>query len=104
MWKIKYHPDAEKDLKKLDDSVKKIVLKGIIKVSENPLPKNKGGYGKPLGNKNKNNLTNLLKIKYKKIGIRVVYKLFRTKNEMYILVISARAENEVYTLAGKRKF
>lgn len=49
-------------------------------------------------------MTNLLKIKYKKIGIRVVYKLFRTKNEMYILVISARAENEVYTLAGKRKF
>ena len=53
VWKIKYHPDAEKDLKKLDDSVKKIVLKGIIKVSENPLPKNEGGYGKPLGNKNK---------------------------------------------------
>ncbi|UTC66660.1 MULTISPECIES: type II toxin-antitoxin system RelE/ParE family toxin [unclassified Treponema] len=103
MWKIKYHPDAEKDLKKLDDSVKKIVLKGIIKVSENPLPQSEGGYGKPLGNKNKNNLTHLLKIKYKKIGIRVVYKLFRTKNEMYILVISARADNEVYNLAGKRK-
>lgn len=32
-WKIKYHPLAEEELSKLDDSVRKIVLKGILKVS-----------------------------------------------------------------------
>ena len=39
------------------------------------------------------------------IGIRVVYKLVEDEetHEMYILVISARADNEVYDLAGKRK-
>ncbi len=104
-WKIKYHPQAEEELAKLDGSVRKIVLKGIIKVSQNPKPQNEGGYGKPLGNKGTNDLTSLLKIKYRDIGIRVVYKLVEDEktHEMYILVISARADNEVYDLVGKRK-
>lgn len=104
-WKIKYHPLAEEELSKLDGSVRKIVLKGIIKLSANPKSQNEGGYGKPLGNKSNSNLSGLLKIKYRDIGIRVVYKLVEDEetHEMYILVISARADNEVYNLAGKRK-
>lgn len=102
-WTIKYHPIAKEELAKLDGSVRKIVLKGILKVSANPRPQNEGGYGKPLGNNN--NLTGLLKIKFRDIGIRVVYKLVEDEktHEMYILVISARADSEVYDLAGKRK-
>lgn len=105
LWEIKYHPLAEEDLAKLDGSVRKIVLKGILKVSANPKPQSEGGYGKPLGNKGGNDLTGLLKIKYRDIGIRVVYKLMEDEktHKMYILVISARADNEVYVLAGKRK-
>ena len=45
-WEIKYHPLAEEELTKMDGSVRKIVLKGIIKVSLNPKPQNEGGYGK----------------------------------------------------------
>ena len=39
------------------------------------------------------------------IGIRVVYKLVEDEktHNMYFFVISARADNEVYDLAGKRK-
>ena len=104
-WKIKYHPLAENELAKLDGSVRKIVLKGIIKVSSNPKPQSEGGYGEPLGHKGTNDLTGLLKIKYRDIGIRVVYKLVEDEktHEMYILIISARADNEVYEIAGKRK-
>lgn len=104
-WKIKYHPLAVEDLAKLDGSVRKIVLKGIVKVSANPKPQSQGGYGKPLGNKRGNDLTGLLKIKYRDIGVRVLYKLVEDQktHEMFILVISARADNEVYDLAGKRK-
>ena len=104
-WSIKYHPLAYEELRQLDGSVKIMVLKGIQKVSENPKPQNEGGYGKPLGNQNGNNLTGLLKIKFLRIGIRVVYKLIENPetNEMYILVISLRADNEVYDIAGKRK-
>ncbi|MBR5965070.1 MAG: type II toxin-antitoxin system RelE/ParE family toxin [Treponema sp.] len=105
LWEIKYHPLAEEELAKLDGSVRKIVLKGIVKVSANPRPQSEGGYGKPLGNKAGNDLTGLLKIKYRDIGIRVVYKLMEDEktHKMYILVISARADNEVYVLAGRRK-
>ena len=104
-WAIKYHPLAKEELAKLDGSIRKIVLKGIIKVSANPKPQSEGGFGKPLGNKNGNNLTGLLKIKYRDIGIRVVYKLLEDEktHEMYIQVISVRADNEVYDLAGRRK-
>ena len=102
-WKIKYHPLAAEELAKLDGSVRKIVLKGILKVAQNPRPQSEGGYGKPLGNKGGNDLTGLLK--YRDIGIRVVYKLVEDErtHEMFVLVISARADNEVYDIAGKRK-
>ena len=66
-WQIEYLEEAKKDLKKLDRSTQIIVLKGIDKVSENPLPAQQGGYGKPLGNKSGTNLTNLLKIKFRDI-------------------------------------
>ena len=104
-WSIKYHPLAYEELRQLDGSVKIMVLKGIQKVSENPKPQNEGGYGKPLGNQNGNNLKGLLKIKFLRIGVRVVYKLIENMEtrEMYILVISLRADNEVYDIAGKRK-
>ena len=59
-WQIEYLEEAKKDLKKLDRSTQIIVLKGIDKVSENPLPAQQGGYGKPLGNKSGTNLTNRL--------------------------------------------
>ena len=49
-WQIEYLEEAKKDLKKLDRSAQIIVLKGIDKVSENPLPAQKGGYWKPLRN------------------------------------------------------
>ena len=39
-WTIKYHPSAKEELAKLDGSVRKIVLKGILKVSANPRPQN----------------------------------------------------------------
>lgn len=58
-----------------------------------------------MGNKDGNNLTGLLKIKFRDIGIRVVYTLIENekKQQMYILVISSRADNEVYNLSAKRK-
>jgi len=36
-------------------------MKGIFKVSQNPLPNTEGGYGKPLGNHSGVNLTACLK-------------------------------------------
>ena len=103
IYKIQYSPQAIKDLYKLDKSQQQRVIKAIKKVSMNPLANNEGGYGKPLGKKGSTNLTNFLKIKLKKDGIRIVYKLIKIETIMYILVIGARSDDEVYILADKRK-
>jgi len=99
----KFIPEATKEIKKLDNSLKKQVLAGIRKVSENPLPQSEGGYGKPLGKSSGTNLTGFFKIKYRGIGIRVVYTLVRTKETMNIIVVSAREDSYCYNKADERK-
>ena len=99
MWKVSYFDDALEDLKKLDNSQRKQVLKAIDKVKTNPLPQNEGGYGKPLGNKRGINLTNLYKIKLKKSGIRVVYQIIRVEDTMEIIIVSMREDEKVYELS-----
>lgn len=102
-YKIQYSSYALKDLYKLDNSVQERVIKAIKKVSKNPLPNYEGGYGKPLGKRGDTNLTGFLKIKLKKDGIRIVYKLIKVRTVMYILVIGVRSDDEVYLEANRRK-
>ena len=99
-WEIRITDEAKKDFNKIEDSIRKQVLAGIVKVSKAPLP-SPNGYGKPLGNKNGNNLTGFFKIKYRGIGIRVVYTLVVDKMVMNIVVISQRDDNYCYELATK---
>ena len=99
-WNIRITDEAKKDYSKIDGSMRKQVLAGIIKVSKAPLP-SPNGYGKPLGNKNGNDLTGFFKIKYKEIGIRVVYTLVVNKMIMNIIVISHRNDNDCYDIAAK---
>lgn len=99
-WEIRITDEAKKDYGKLEGSIRKQVLAGIIKVSKAPLP-SPDGYGKPLGNKKGNDLTGFFKIKYRGIGIRVVYTLAVDKMTMNIIVISQRDDNYCYDLAAK---
>ena len=101
-WGIHYTDEARADLRDLDGSQRKTVIKAIAKVSQNPLPASEGGYGKPLGNKHGNDLTGLCKIKLLKEGIRVVYALVRTETAMKVIVIAARSDDEVYEIAAQR--
>ena len=101
-YHVEYHSDAEKDRDALNLSVRTQVERAISKVAENPLPKNEGGYGTPLGNKHGRNLTGLCKIKLLKLGIRVVYKVVQEGETMRIIVIAVRADDEVYKMAAKR--
>ena len=79
-WKVEYLTEAKQDLERLDHSQQILVLKGIHKVSANPLPQAEGGYGKPLGNHSDTKLAGLMKI----------------------IVISVRADLEVYKIAARR--
>lgn len=102
-WSVEFLKEAEKDMKKLDHSTRLQVFKGIRKVSQNPLSIKEGGYGKPLGHKSGINLTNLMKIKFRDLGIRVVYKIECMDEVMKIIVISARTDEQVYKEAQKRR-
>lgn len=99
-WDIEFIPEASEDLKKLDGSVRPQVLKGIKKVSQSPLS---DGYGKPLGSYSGTDLSGLMKIKFKKIGIRVVYKAEIIEKVMKIIIISVRSDNQVYEDAENRR-
>ncbi|MDD6081491.1 MAG: type II toxin-antitoxin system RelE/ParE family toxin [Oscillospiraceae bacterium] len=101
-WEVEYLPEANQDLKNLDGSQRQLVLKAIKKVQQNPISIYEGGYGKPLGNKNGSDLSGFLKVKLKNAGLRVVYKVVRQDDKMLIIVIGARADEEVYGIAQKR--
>lgn len=98
-WNIRITDEAKKDYGRLDGAIRKQVLAGIYKVSQAPLP-GPNGYGKPLGNKGGNNLTGFFKIKYRGIGIRIVYTLVLEEAVMNIVVISERDDNFCYDLAS----
>ena len=101
-WDVEYLKEAVKDLSTLDPPQRLQVLKVIQKVSENPLPRSEGGFGKPLGNHAATKLSGYYKIKLLRLGIRVVYGLVRKRGVMRIIVISVRTDEMVYKLAEKR--
>ena len=101
-WIVEYIPEAENDLKKLDKSQQLLVLKAIQKVSQNPLPKTEGGYGKALGNHLTSKLAGYMKTKLVKAGIRIVYKLLYSDKKVNIIIISIRDDETVYKMATKR--
>ena len=101
-WELEFLPEAVKDLKNLGGNQRVLVLKAIKKVQTNPLPISEGGFGKPLGNRGGSHLTGFLKIKLCDAGIRVVYILVRTETQMLVIVVGARADDEVYEIADKR--
>ncbi len=43
-WIVEYREEAKDDLKRLAHPQQVLVLKGIRKVAQNPLPQNEGGY------------------------------------------------------------
>ncbi len=101
-WRIDYLPEARDDLRNLDGTQRLQVRKAIAKVSQNPLPVNEGGYGKPLGSAATTNLTGFLKVKLRASGLRIVYKVARNDSEMLVIIIGARADDAVYEEANKR--
>ena len=101
-WEVEYLPEAIKDIKKLDNSNRLLVRKAIQKVSSNPVSTYEGGFGHPLSNLNSTKLAGSFKIKLRASGIRIVYKLIKKDDKMLIVIIGARADNEVYEIAESR--
>ncbi len=100
-WTVEYIKEAQKDLRKLDPYVRKLVLKAIEKTAERPLSP-PDGIGKPLGNHASSSLSGFYKIKLRNFGYRVVYDLVREGSVMKIIIISVRDDEAVYKEAERR--
>jgi len=101
-YTVEFDPAAEKDLATFANSQVRQIRKMIQRVATNPLLKNEGGYGDPLGHKYDLDLTGLCKIKLLKLGIRAIYRVVHEGKTMKIIVISARADDKACGIAAKR--
>ncbi|MBQ6959791.1 MAG: type II toxin-antitoxin system RelE/ParE family toxin [Clostridia bacterium] len=102
-WSVEFLEEARRDMRRLDHSAQIQVLKGIQKVAGNPVSIHEGGYGKPPGNHNDSSLSGLFKIKFRDLGLRVVYKTEMVDSIMKIIVVSARSDDQVYREAARRR-
>ena len=94
---IQFIPEAVKDYKALDRSVKILVNEKIEKLKENPF------LGDALGNKNNIDLTGFYKIYVAKKSYRIVYRIEKNEVEMVeIWGIGKRDKMEIYKLVGNR--
>lgn len=100
-WTVEYTKEAQKDLRKLDQHSRKMILKAIGKTAENPLP-HPEGFGKPLGNHASSKLSGYYKIKLRNLGYRVVYRLMREESKMRVIIIAVRDDELVYKEAERR--
>ena len=94
---IKFIPEAEKDYKSLDGSIKKLVNEKIDDLRDKPY------LGEELGNKNNIDLTGFYKIYVAKKKYRIIYRIVKDEIEIIeIWGIGKRDKLEVYEDVGKR--
>jgi len=94
IWKVELIPEAQEDFNKLDGSVKKRVLKQLVKLEQNPK------CGDPLGNKAGINLEGYFKLYADHKRIRIIYE--EIAQIIKVIAIDKREDLEVYHLALKR--
>jgi len=93
-WKVELIAEAQADFNSLDGSVRKRVLKQLVKLEQNPK------FGDPLGNKAGINLEGYFKLYADKKRIRIIYE--EIDHIIKIIAIDKREDMEVYRIALKR--
>lgn len=97
-FEVVFIEEAKKDYKKLDGSIKKLVNVALAKMEERA-----DELGEDLTSKHGVNLIGCRKIKFRKAGIRLVYRIVGDKAEIAeIIILGKREDNEVYQEAFKR--
>ena len=94
--KVVFHPEAAKELSRLDNRVKIMVLKQIKKISISPT------LGKALGSRKGLDLTGYRKLYVDRKKIRIVYKIVDQKVLIKIIAIGKREEMAAYQNAFDR--
>ena len=96
MYDYKFHPEAEKELEKLNRSVQILFTKTLKKILKSP------ELGVDLGNKNNLNLSGLKKMYFDHKRYRVVYQILEEEIVIHLIAIGKRDKMEVYEKAGER--
>ena len=100
VYKPKLTHHSLNDFKKLDGSQKKQILKSFAKIEQQGMNVGQQLYGK---------LWDCRKLKHKKLGLRVIFKLSEKSDNLEpeveiieIVVIGKREDGEVYDVAEER--
>lgn len=94
MYTIQFTKYSQKDFLKLDGNEKKLVLKGLKRIER---------YGTDAGEKLKGRLSDCNKLKYKSLGLRIIFRQVENKIEIIeIVAIGKRDKLEVYIEATRR--
>ena len=95
-FKIVFHPEAAKEISKLDNRVKILVLKQIKKLSISPC------LGNELGSRQGMTLSGYRKLYADKKKIRIVYRIEDERILVKIIAVGMREGLAVYKNAFKR--
>lgn len=88
---------AKEDVRDLDGSARKLVLKAMKKLEDNPEQR-----GQPLGSKATGNLTTFRKMVVGDRDYRIVYRIEANGEVVVVWVVGGRADQECYDLAVSR--
>lgn len=97
-FEIRLITEAAKEYKRLDGSIKKLVNVAFRKLEERA-----DEMGEELFDKKDTKLLGCRKIKFRKHGIRIVYRIIKDKIKIVqVIAVAKREDNEVYKMAHKR--
>lgn len=97
MYDYKFHPEAKKELEKLNRTIQLLFTKKLKQILKSP------ELGKDLGNKNNLQLAGLKKVYFDSKRYRIVYEIIDSELILYIIAIGKRDNLEVYKKANERK-
>jgi mRNA interferase RelE/StbE len=97
MARVVLTSDAREDLRDLDGSARKIVLKAIATLRDEPEKR-----GQPLGVRAGNDLTTFQKLVVGDRDYRIVYRVEQDGTVVVVWVIGRRVDDECYQLAISR--
>lgn len=96
MYDFKFYEEAEKDLAKLNNSIKKLFAKKLSQILNNP------EIGKDLGSKNNLELAGLKKVYFDNKRYRIVYEVKEKEILIHIIAVGKRDNMKVYKQAHAR--
>ena len=96
MYNFKFHPEAKKELKKLNNAIQILFTKKLKRIINSP------EIGLDLGNKNNLNLSGFKKVYFNNRKHRIVYEIIEDEILIHIIAIGKREDMDVYKKANNR--